>query len=258
MGASRHWDKRIPHPPAKPLRGLCHHRRVDRRPAPLGRISKRLTSRWALAPWLVPALLHIHFHLHFHHYRGPAIDYGALAAASFASWVGLPGPGEPVLIAAAVLAAKHNLGIVSVMFVAFVAAVAGGLIGWLAGLWAGRTLVTAPGPFHKLRLKTVERGEKVFERYTWFAVILTPSWVAGIHRVRPGLYNIINVVTAAIWAVGIGMTSYLIGPSVVDAVNDLGTGLLIALGVGIVAVIAEEVLRRRRKRARQAAAKSGY
>jgi membrane protein DedA with SNARE-associated domain len=201
----------------------------------------------------VLAFLHLHLHIHLHHYRGAAIDYGALAAASFASWVGLPGPGEPVLIAAAVLAAKHNLGIISVISVSFVAAVAGGLVGWLAGRWAGRSLVTAPGPFHKLRLNTIERGEKVFERYTWFAVILTPSWIAGIHRVKPGLYNIINLVTAAIWAAGIGITSYLIGPSVVDAVDDLGTGLLIALGVGVVAVIGEEVWRRRRKRARQAA-----
>jgi len=206
-----------------------------------------------MAPWAL-AFLHIHLHIHLHHYRGPAIDYGALAAASFASWVGLPGPGEPVLIAAAVLAARHHLGIVSVISVAFAAAVAGGLVGWLAGLWAGRSIVTAPGPFHKLRLNAVERGEKVFDRYTWVAVILTPSWVAGIHRVKPGLYNIINVVTAAIWAAGIGLTSYVIGPSVVDAVDDLGTGLGIALGVGVVAVFAEEVWRRRRKRARRAAA----
>jgi membrane protein DedA with SNARE-associated domain len=201
----------------------------------------------------VLAFLHIHLHFHLHHYRGPAIDYGALAAASFASWVGLPGPGEPVLIAAAVLAAKHNLGIVSVIVVAFLAAMAGGLVGWLAGLWAGRGLVTARGPFHKLRLKAVERGEEVFERYTVLAVILTPSWVAGIHRVKPLMYNIINLVTAAIWAGGIGITAYLIGPSVVDAVDDFGTVTLVALGVGIVAVIGEEIWRRRRKRARAAA-----
>ena len=102
-------------------------------------------------------------------------------------------------------------------------------------------------------MKAVERGENVFERYTVLAVILTPSWVAGIHRVRPVMYNVINVVTAAIWAGAIGMTAYLIGPSVVDAVDDFGTVTLVALGVGIVAVIGEEIWRRRRKRARAAA-----
>jgi membrane protein DedA with SNARE-associated domain len=216
----------------------------------LGRAGRRLASRWAAAPWM---LAFIHFHLHIHHYRGPAIDYGALAAASFASWVGLPGPGEPVLIAASVLAAKHHLGIVSVMFVEFAAATAGGLIGYLAGLSAGRGLVTAPGPFRKLRLRTIERGEKVFERYTLLAIILTPSWVAGIHRVRPLYYNVVNVASAVIWAGGIGMASYLIGPSVLDAVSDMGTLLSVLLGVGIAAIVGGEILRRRRKRARAAA-----
>ena len=102
-------------------------------------------------------------------------------------------------------------------------------------------------------VKAVERGETVFERYTVLAVILTPSWVAGIHRVKPLMYNIINVVTAVIWAGGIGVTAYLIGPSVVDAVDDFGTVTLVALGVGIVALIGEEIWRRRRKRARAAA-----
>ena len=198
-------------------------------------------------------LAFLHLHLHIHHYRGPVVDYGALAAASFASWVGLPGPGEPVLIAAAVLAAKHHLGIVSVLFVAFVAATVGGLIGYLVGLSAGRGLVTAPGPFHKLRLRTIERGEKVFERYTLLAIVLTPSWVAGIHRVRPLYYNVVNVVTAVIWAVGIGMASYLVGPSVLDAVSDMGTLLSVLLGVAIAAIVTAEIMRRRRKRARAAA-----
>jgi membrane protein DedA with SNARE-associated domain len=198
-------------------------------------------------------LAFLHFHLHIHHYRGPVVDYGALAVASFASWVGLPGPGEPVLIAAAVLAAKHNLGIVSVVFVAFAAAVAGGLAGYLAGLSAGRSLVTAPGPFRKLRLRTIERGEKVFERYTLLAIILTPSWIAGIHRVRPLYYNVVNVVSAAVWAGGIGMASYLVGPSVLDAVSDMGTLLSVLLGVGIAAIVGAEILRRRRRRAREAA-----
>jgi membrane protein DedA with SNARE-associated domain len=151
-----------------------------------------------------------------------------------------------------VLAAKHHLGIVSVMFVAFAAATAGGLIGYLAGLSAGRGLVTAPGPFRKLRLRTIERGEKVFERYTLLAIILTPSWVAGIHRVRPLYYNVVNVLSAVVWAGGIGMASYLVGPSVLDAVSDMGALLSVLLGVGIAAIVGAEILRRRRKRARAA------
>ena len=55
---------------------------------------------------LIFALLHIHLHHQFH---GPPFDYVGLAVAAAASWIGVPGPGEPVLIAAGVLAAKHKL-----------------------------------------------------------------------------------------------------------------------------------------------------
>jgi membrane protein DedA with SNARE-associated domain len=189
-------------------------------------------------------------HIHIHHYRGPAIDYWALAAGSFASWVGVPGPGEGVLIAAAVLAAKHNLGIESVLVVAFLSATAGGLAGYFAGRWAGRGLWTAPGPLRKLRMRAIERGENVFERYTVLAVILTPSWIAGIHRVELTMYNIVNVVSAVIWAAGIGMAAYLIGPSVIDGVEDAGTAVTVIAGVVLGGLIVAETLRRRRKGAR--------
>jgi membrane protein DedA with SNARE-associated domain len=201
---------------------------------------------------LATPLAFLHIHLHLHHFHGPAVDYGALALAAFASWVGVPGPGEPVLIAAAVLAAKNHLGIVSVLFVAFVAAFAGGLAGWLVGRRAGRGLMTAPGPMRRFRLAAVARGDDVFNRYAFVAVLLTPSWIAGIHRVRTPVYLLANTIGALIWAIGIGMAAYVIGPSVVDLVNDEGLVLTLILGAVIVAMVAAELVRRRRKRAREA------
>ena len=51
-------------------------------------------------------------HLFHHHVASRAqIDYFALALGAFASWVGVPGPGEPLLIAAGIVAAKHKLDI---------------------------------------------------------------------------------------------------------------------------------------------------
>ena len=44
---------------------------------------------------LAPAV-HLHHHFHFH---GSSLDYTALGIGAFASWVGVPGPGEPLLIA---------------------------------------------------------------------------------------------------------------------------------------------------------------
>ena len=187
------------------------------------------------------------FALHLLHHQiasGAQIDYFALALGAFASWVGIPGPGEPLLIAAGIIAAKHKLDIAPVLIWAFVGATLGGLAGWWIGLVAGRTVMTAPGPFQRLRIKAVERGEEVFERLTVIAILLAPSWVSGIHRVRPILYNVTNAVSAAAWAVGIGLGAYYLGPPVLDILADVGTATAIGLVLLVVVAIGFEVRRR--------------
>src|SRR5437879_3017726 len=98
-----------------------------------------------------------------HHLHGPAIDYVGLAAAAAASWFGVPGPGEPVLIAAGVIAARHKLDISSVILVAFAGAMLGGTGGWLAGRKAGRAVLMRPGPLARFRRAALARGDLVFE-----------------------------------------------------------------------------------------------
>ena len=207
--------------------------------------------RRSLSPavWLLaPALLHIHIHLH-HKFHGPPFDYVGLAAAAAASWVGLPGPGEPVLLAAGLLAARHQLDLVSVLAVAFLASTAGGIVGWLIGLKFGRAVFTAPGPLRALRIRTVERGEEIFERHPVTAILLTPAFVAGIHRVRGSVYHPVNVLSAAAWTVIIGLGGYLLGPVVLDVFDDAGT----VASVTVLAIAAVGVLEttRRRRRARR-------
>jgi len=193
------------------------------------------------------------FALHLFHHRvasAAQIDYFALALGAFASWVGIPGPGEPLLIAAGIVAAKHKLDIKPVLVWAFVGAVAGGFAGWLVGWYSGRTVMTAPGPLRRLRVRAVERGEEVFKRLTVIAILLAPSWVAGIHRAGPVVYNVTNLVSAAVWAVGIGLGAYYAGPPVLDIVTDVGTATAIGLGVLVLVGVGFEVTRRRRQRIR--------
>lgn len=197
----------------------------------------------ALIVLLHPAILHVHLHLH----RAQSFDYGGLAAGAFASWVGLPGPGEPLLLAAAVLAAQHKLGLFDVLGVAFVAAVAGGIVGWAIGLKVGRAVATGPGPLRTLRSRVIERGEAIFDRHPVIAILLTPAFVAGIHRVDPWVYQLVNLLSALAWTVGIGVGGYFVGPPVLDAIEDLGTGATIAAATVVVAVVAIEATRRFRK-----------
>ena len=182
-----------------------------------------------------------------HHFHGSSVDYWAVAAASAASWLGVPGPGEPVLIAAAVLAAHHRLDITTVIGVAFVFAVAGGVAGWLIGKMLGRTVLETRGPLLRFRLRTLSRGDEIFTRYPVVAIVLTPSWIAGIHHVNSVVYQITNVATAFIWAVGIGLAAYIIGPAVIDAVQDLGLVTGVGLALLITAGVVIEIRRRRRR-----------
>jgi membrane protein DedA with SNARE-associated domain len=194
------------------------------------------------APLFVFAL-----HLFHHHVATRAqIDYLALALGAFASWAGLPGPGEPLLIAAAIVASKHKLDITPVLIWAFVGATVGGIVGWWVGLVAGRAVMVGPGPLRHMRVKAVERGEEVFKRLTVVAILLAPAWVAGIHRVGVVIYNVTNVLSAAVWAVGIGLASYYIGPPALDAISDVGWVTAVGLGVLVLAGIGLEIARRRR------------
>lgn len=193
--------------------------------------------------------VHLAFALHlFHHHVASRaqIDYLALALGAFASWAGVPGPGEPLLIAAGIIAARHKLDITPVLIWAFVGATLGGILGWWVGLVAGRTVMTAPGPFRRVRLRAVEHGEEVFKRLTVIAILLAPSWVCGIHRVGPVIYNVTNALSAVVWAVGIGLAAYYAGPPVLDIISDVGTVTAIGLGVLVLVAIGFEVGRRRR------------
>ncbi|MFL5824623.1 MAG: DedA family protein [Solirubrobacteraceae bacterium] len=191
---------------------------------------------------LIPGL-----HL-FHHIHGAAVDYVGVGVAAFVSWAGLPGPGESVLIATGVLSARHHLDITPVILWATVGAVLGGIAGWLVGLKAGRAALTASGPLRGARLRAAARGDEVFQRLEVIAILLTPSWVAGIYRAPSRHYLPINAVAALAWALGFGLGAYYVGPPILDLAGDVGTvatlGLLalIALAVGL------EVSRRVRRR----------
>lgn len=190
-------------------------------------------------------------HLHFHHFHGSSLDYEGLAAAAFASWVGLPGPGEPLLIAAGVLAAQGKLDLTETLVVAFVAALLGGIAGWLIGIWMGRAILERPGPLLDWRKRALRRGEEVFERYPAFAVLMTTSWIAGINRADTSVFMLWNAVGAAIWALSIGLGAYFVGPPIVDFVNDLGWITVVGVVGLVVAALALEFGWRRRRTGRR-------
>jgi membrane protein DedA with SNARE-associated domain len=187
--------------------------------------------------------LHLHVHL-FHHVKGPAFDYVGIALASFASWAGLPGPGESLLLAAGVFAAKHKLDLTPVLVVSFAGSTAGGIAGWLFGRIAGRSVLTARGPLRSFRLDAVAKGEQAFKRVEWVAIVLTPSWVAGIYRSGTVIYNVVNALSAVAWTLAIGIGAYYVGPPVLEFIDDFGTAGIVAAIALVVIGVSATLLRR--------------
>lgn len=215
-------------------------------------VSGDVAPLYGAAPILILA-----FHF-FHHVHGAAVDYVGVGVAAFASWAGLPGPGESVLIATGVLAAKHHLDITPVLLWAWIGANLGGILGWVVGLKAGRTVLTAPGPLQRIRRRAAARGDEVFHRLEVVAILMTPSWVAGFHRARAGLYLPINALSALAWALGFGLGAYYVGPPVLEFASDFGTAGTVAVLVLIVLAVGLEIRRRRRRqRSRPRAEEAG-
>jgi membrane protein DedA with SNARE-associated domain len=196
---------------------------------------------------LLPVLALLH-----HHFHGSPIDYSALGVAAAASFFGLPGPGEPLLVAAGILAAKHKLDIGEVVLVAFGGATVGGVAGWILGLAAGRTVLTTRGPLHAARTRALRRGDEIFRRHPVIGVLVAPSWIAGIHRVTPRLFLGINALSALVWAAGIGIGAYYAGPAVIEWVDDLGWVTGAGLVLILLAVVAAALRKRRRRPSQEA------
>ena len=113
----------------------------------------------------------------------------------------------------------------------------------------GRALVTAPGPFRGLRLKILSHGERFYERFGVIAVLFTPTWVAGVAKMRWSRFLLANLLSAMVWALTIGLGAYIIGPAIEDVVTNFALGGTIALGA-LIAVTAVVGARRRRRRVR--------
>jgi membrane protein DedA with SNARE-associated domain len=185
---------------------------------------------------VVHSLLLLGAHLH-HRFHGPHVDYIGVGVAAAISWIGVVGVGEAALIAAGIAAARGKVDLVSILLVAWFGACAGGMIGWGIGLKGGRALMTRAGPLYRLRTRLLRHGDEIYERRGWLAVFVAPSWMAGVSGMHTGRFVAANTVSALVWAVGIGVGAYLIGPSITDLVDDIGLVGAIALTLVVVASV---------------------
>jgi membrane protein DedA with SNARE-associated domain len=175
-------------------------------------------------------------------------QYLLLFLAVAASWAGLPLIGTAALGAAAVAASQRRLGLAAVIVVSVIAGEAGGLGGYAIGRRWGRRLLERPGRHQARREKMMERGQRLYTRWGFLAVFVTPAIVSGTAKMPPYRFATWNLLDSLGWTVSVAASAY--------GVSRLATGhhtwhdiaiLVIGLTAGVlVAVTAARRHRRRR------------
>ncbi len=166
-------------------------------------------------------------------------DYGypAIFAGILLESIGLPLPGESLMIAAALYAATtHRLDIFIIVPVAAVAAVCGDQIGYVIGRWVGYRALARWGRKIGLDDERLELGRFLFRRYggrivfagRFVAILRTfAALLAGANRMPWHSFLLWNACGGIGWTCLYGFGAYLLG----DAAKRLHGPLGIAMGV---------------------------
>jgi membrane-associated protein len=155
--------------------------------------------------------------------RGAVVHYGywAVAALLLLEGAGLPLPGETILLLASFLAySQHELRFPWVIVVGIAATTAGGEIGFALGRHGGRPLIERYRHVFSIRAETVERGDRLFERYGAATVFLArflfgmrvlAALLAGALHMPWRKFFLFNFLGAAVWVSAICAAGYLFG-----------------------------------------------
>jgi membrane protein DedA with SNARE-associated domain len=130
-------------------------------------------------------------------------------------------PGETILLLASFLAySQHELRFPWVIVVGIAATTAGGEIGFALGRHGGRPLIERYRHVFSIRAETVERGDRLFERYGSATVFLArflfgmrvlAALLAGALHMPWRKFFLFNFLGAAVWVSAICAVGYLFG-----------------------------------------------
>lgn len=149
----------------------------------------------------------------------PLLDrygYGAAAGAAVLEGIGIPVPGQTLLMASAMEAVQGRMNIVVLVVAVAVAASAGNSLGYAVGLWGGRALLS------KLRVNA-ERQRRLDDlfRRRGGAVIVVARFldglrqlngiVAGVLEMPWWSFTVYNIAGALLWTATWGLGTYILG-----------------------------------------------
>jgi membrane protein DedA with SNARE-associated domain len=179
-------------------------------------------------------------------------DYGAAAVMLILTFesLGLPLPGESVLIFASVLAGRGELSLPLLILLAWAGAVLGDNIGYLIGRRLGRTLILRYGGKIGISADRLNRVEAIFGRYGSVTVAFARfinvlrqlnGVVAGMLKMDWKRFLIFNALGGALWVSVWTVAGVYVGAHVSDVrviAHDLEhVGAIVVIGVLIAALV---------------------
>jgi membrane protein DedA with SNARE-associated domain len=162
--------------------------------------------------------------------------------------VGLPLPGETLLIAAAVIAGTtQHLNIVMVITSAAVGAIVGQAAGYWIGWGIGLRLLRHYGRYIGLNDRRLAYGRALFRKHgekvvvaSRFIVLLRTlaGLLAGANHMPVSRFMIANVIGSVAWSVFYGAGAYVLGHAAKDLAGPVAIGaslvlLVIAVGAAL-------------------------
>jgi len=175
-------------------------------------------------------------------------DYGLVVVGGVIGLesIGLPFPGESVLILAGIFAGtKHDLNIFAVVVTAASAAIVGQMVGYVIGREFGYYLLLRYGPYVRITESRIKLGEYLFLRHGGKILIIArfvpvlrsiAGILAGANRMPWRRFMLANVVGALVWAAFFGFAAYMLGRQIERVAGPLV--MVIGAATVIVLVIA--------------------
>jgi membrane protein DedA with SNARE-associated domain len=187
--------------------------------------------------------------------------YAAVVVLVGVEGLGIPLPGQLILIAAGVYAGMGEMNIAVVLALGFLAAVGGDNAGYAIGRYGGRQLVDRFGRYVFLTEKRLAATERFFARRGPIVVVIgrfvdglrqASGIAAGLAQMGWRRFLIYNALGSAAWVAAWVLTGYLAG-SRIDAIYDgvlrYKQYFLAGCGVFAVALLVGWALKRRSNRA---------
>ncbi|HLI55162.1 MAG TPA: DedA family protein [Acidimicrobiales bacterium] len=189
---------------------------------------------------------------HLLHQYGYAAVFVLVACES----LGVPLPGETILVAAGIYAGtSHRLSVWAIFAVAAAAAITGDNIGFWIGDKGGYRLVRRYGHYVRLDQGKLKIGRYIFDRHgakvvffgRFVSVLRTyAAFLAGTTKMAWRKFLPWNAAGGIVWAAIYSFVPYEVG----GAINRVSSKVGIALGVAAVVVIVAGILALRRQAGR--------